>query len=66
MIAICSYDSEEEHETARGCGVRKGSSGIQKIKGTCTSCCKIGHKTKACYNRLNEEKNRQEKCKPKQ
>jgi len=39
---------------------------FRKFIGTCTLCGKIGHKATVCYHRLNEEKNGQEKCKPKQ
>jgi len=44
----------------------KALAAFRKFKGTCTFCSKIGHKATVCYNRLNKEKNRQEKCKPKQ
>jgi len=37
-----------------------------KFKGTCTFCGKIGHKATTCFSRLKEEKNGQEKHKPKQ
>jgi len=39
---------------------------FRKFKGTCTFCGKIGHKATACFSRLKEEKNRQEKQKHKQ
>jgi len=39
---------------------------FRKFKGTWTFCGKIGHKATACFSRLKEEKNGQEKCKPKQ
>ncbi len=44
----------------------KALAAFGKFKGTCTFCSKIGHKAKTCFNRLKEEKNEQEKRKPKQ
>jgi len=46
--------------------LKKALAAFRKFRGTCTFCSKIGHKATACYNRLNEDKNKQEKHKPKQ
>ncbi len=45
----------------------KALAAFNKFKGTCTFCGKIGHKATACFSRLKEEKNGEEKKpKPKQ